>query len=526
LDCIASRQILAIILIGFLAFVGSAIVGKRLGIRIPLLHDEFSYLLAADTFASGRLTNPAHPMWIHFESFHILQQPTYMSKYPPAQGLILAAGKIVGGHPIWGVWISVALMCSAISWMLYAWVPPKWAFLGGFLTAINLNFGIVGYWSQTYYGGAVAASGGALFFGALRRMIQRQYIRDALIVGFGLAVLANSRPWEGMIACIPALVMLSLWIFGRKFLPFRTSIIRVILPLLFVLIITATAIGIYNHNVTGNAFRLPYSQYEETYSSVPTFIWQHPKPKLNFRHNAMQGFENNFSMKRYIEKKSNGFFLNTLMVVKYLRSLYFPGKLLIPILMIVIVLPYILKNLWMRLALLTVCFFAVLANSPISYPVFQHYLSPIASLAMFFVTQGLRCIYFLKLGRKSIGKILVLILLLISIKQCADTIDIIMFKEKTKGYLWSSKRAQIIKELKEMNGRHLIIVRYEYKQSKVYHEWVYNEADIDNAAVIWAREMDTNQNLRLLDYFKDRKIWLLTVKNEDTPPLLSPYASK
>src|SRR5215471_2693149 len=100
---LAQRRGLSVAVIGITALLLRAALLPIEPIPEPVVHDEFGYLLAADTFAHGRLTNPTPPMWEHFESFSILVRPTYQCFAQPGQGLLLALGKFVFGHPFWGV---------------------------------------------------------------------------------------------------------------------------------------------------------------------------------------------------------------------------------------------------------------------------------------------------------------------------------------------------------------------------------------------------------------------------------------
>jgi hypothetical protein len=74
------------------------------------------------------------------------------------------------------------------------------------------------------------------------------------------------------------------------------------------------------------------------------------------------------------------------------------------------------------------------------------------------------------------------------------------------------ERARIVSELARTPGKHVVIVRRSYYSWPGF-EWVYNEADIDASHIVWARDMGDELNQQLIDYYKDRKIWLLHADN-------------
>lgn len=495
---IARRRALAVAMVGLFAFAASVTLSAWKGVRDPDVTDEFSYLLAADTFAHGRLTNPPHRMWVYLEAVHVIHQPVYASKYPPGQGLMLAAGLIIGGHAIVGVWLSMAAAAAAVCWMLMAWVPPRWATLGGMMMVFHPMFL---EWSQSYWGGAVALCGGAIAAGAFRRILRKPRARDAILMGAGIAVLASSRPYEGAILSLCLGAWMLAWMFGRKGPTARVFIRRVVMPLGLMLALTLVWTGFYNWRVTGDPLRLPYTVHEEAYGIAPLFLFQKLRAEPRYNHAALGDLHSGWELSNYLDQQTVAGVIRVVGVK--LRNLFDWNLQSLAFLIPLLMLPCTLADRWTRGALIVIliCVSAILLETWL----LPHYSSLIVGLLFVIVMRAMRRLRAIRWRGARIG-----IHILRAMITMAAALAIASWTSQPAAGRgeWNSERARMIEEMRESRERHLVIVRYG-PQHWIHQEWVHNEADIDNAPVVWARDMKNNQPL--LEYFSDRRVWLLEV---------------
>ncbi len=382
-DRLATRPGRAVAAVGVASFLLSVGLCVWSHIPVPYVHDEFGYLLLGDTFAHGRVTNPTPPMWQHFETIHQIMQPTYTAKYPPGQGVALAIGEGLG-LPILGIWLTTALACATICWMFMAWMPPRWALAGGLMVALHP---IVLEWSQDYWGGAVAMGGGALALGAFRRILRERRVRDAIWMGIGLGVMANSRPYEGFVLGLLMLLALLIWFIEAGNVPASEIFRRIVVPLGAVLLLFAVQIGFYNWRVTGNPAVMPYMVYEETYGITPAFIFGTPRPEPQYHHPAIQKFEELFYESFERERSSMGGFVRAIghktwvLAQGYLWSYL----MLVALLGLPCALPH---DRWLWLAVFIGALFV--ATVLMGTWVYPHYAAPAAGLFFVLVVQSMR----------------------------------------------------------------------------------------------------------------------------------------
>jgi hypothetical protein len=476
----------------------------------PSIYDEFSYLLQADTFAHGRLTNHAHRLWQFFESVYILQQPTYMSKYPPGQALAMAAGQAVLGHAWFGIWLSCGLLAAALCWALQGWLPPRWALLG---SLIALDLCLFSYWMNSYWGGAVAGIGGALVIGAYIRVIKMR--NDAWLFGAGAAILLFTRPYEGFLLVAPTAV--AMWIRTKQ----RRA--HVWLPILAIGAAAVAWTAFYDYRVTGNPLRMPYQEYFAQYETVPPLVVMPVQHTKVFRHFDLEFIDQIWA--RNQNRKARSWRLLAMRAGDLYQtvSVMFGDPL-----WLMVLLPG-LAAVWLfakRMRLLLILAGILVAGAAIELIFYPHYAAPFTAVLLILLVQSLRHLRVWAIrnlrGGKAMGRFVILALCgsLIGIGLAAEAVRVYQRRTPDRIQAKNARKGSIENDLLENHpGKHVIFVRYTGTQSP-HEEWIYNLADIDAQPVIWAQDMG-GENSSLVAYYRDRSFWMF--QPDVDPGYLTPY---
>lgn len=478
----------------------------------PAIHDEFSYLLAAQTFASGHLSNAPHPFWRNFESVHILQQPTYMSMYPPGQGLVLGAGLWLTGHAWAGVLLSTAILCSILFWALQAWLPASWALAGSLLASVR--WCLVSYWMNSFWGGTVPALGGALVFGTIPRLASSPNRKTGCLLALGLILLANTRPYEGLVCALVSIAVLLVW--SRRNGTLRQIVsLQLLLPIALLLVVAACGMLTYNARVTKKPLLLPYALDRQEYAIAPLFIWGHLRlpPRYN-SHSLKQVY--------MAEAELYGVTQRAFGVPELLRKLkniwiFYLGPLLtIPF--IFVLLPHTENGgnqpPKRKYAILIIACGAIASLQVVWF--YPHYLAPVFAPLVACLVLGLRDLRTRTWQGRATGLFLSRAIPL----GCVLMIAVPILARSAHGNLiyWPLQWAtgsppevhppEMLPRLLKGGRQALVFVEYGPKHDPGF-EWVYNDADIDSSSVVWARLTNKASDAALMHHFSGRNIWLL-----------------
>ena len=461
-------------------------------VPVPVVTDEFSHLLLADTLLHGRVANPVHPFWPHFESIHILMRPQYyVSPYFPGQALWLAAGRLLTGNAWAGVLAQCWIFLALLYWMLRAWMPSRWALFGVLLA--GLRFAIGSYWINNLHGGFLPAIGGALVAGAFARLRKQPSVQYGLVLGLGMAILMSTRPVEGAFYAIPFVAILA-WDFRRNVAPLAVSAVPVLL--------CAGALGVYFSHITGSPFVTAYQINQKTYGWPMTLAFLKP-PVVN---------HTNVEFKRYYEyelsehERVDGpvHFVQylTFRIQEYWRFFLGPA-LTVPLLM--------LRRVWQGRKLLLIGASGGLLAILLEGGASPHYLAPATAILIAIVVE---CCRHLRASRVYVVKLLpAMMALVLTLRIGAQAVGL-PYTQKLNFQTWCCRapgnmnKSRIAATLTQIPGNHLVFVRAKTDEYNLL-QWIYNDADIDASRIVWARDLGPEKNAELKHYYASRDAWMV-----------------
>jgi hypothetical protein len=521
---LARRRLLCISVLAALPIALRVLLLANHPVPTAQVFDEASHLLVADTLRHFRLANPVHPLHQFFETAFTLQEPAYASIYPIGQGAMLAAGRAFFGHPWVAVVLATALFCALAYWMLCAWVPgetaAEWALLGGLLAV--MEFGPLCYWMNSYWGGSLAACAGCLVFGALPRLTVAWRTRDAVWLGAGLGGHWLVRPFETIFLCLGVMLYFVPLLWDTRprqvwrFPDVWRSLSRAALVATLAALPAIALSMLHDKQVTGDWLKLPEMLSQEQYG-VPAALTFLPDPVPHRALTSEQEAEYKIQMSFKGAKTETlaSYVARLRFGVRFYRFFYLPPLYLVLPLFFTALLEW--NCAWV---LATLILFVLGTNF---FPAFQyHYLGGVACLLLLVSVTGVRQLCRFAPRRSMAGREAARLVILLCaahfvfwygahLFEPADLAQSLRSMEAGPSidHPYADRHAVLRAQLANMPGKMLVFVRYFRSQHAFQDEWVLNEADIDGARIVWARDLGSDENEKLIRYYPDRKVWLL-----------------
>ncbi len=491
--------------------VGRVALLPLLPVPEPSIHDEFSNLLAGDTFVHGRVANPTPPHPEFFESPNILLHPAYVSIYPPGQGVMLALGQRFLGHPFWGVVVTGALMVFLFCWMSDAWLPPQWTLLAGGLSV--LLFFVRSYWFDSYWGGSLAACGGALVVGGFGRVLRGRFKSAGVTLALGAVLLFCTRPYEGGLLCLGVLIALA--VHWRRLGTHKLDLWRyVVLPSAGVMLAAVPLAAWYNLRITGHAAELPYLFYVNHYDRSPKLWILPPLPPVHYSSANLQALHDwevapyESLRKMPLHQALTQQFLLFFAVGVWMQFLAF-GILLVGV-------PWIAwRKQWKWLLIVLGTGIAGVLVETLALP---HYTAPFTPVLLLLIVGSARTIWYRLATVRWGGPVFALTAAVLLTFTLFDYERVLITPRSTE-------RSRLIRQLKAEGGRHLVLVDYAPGWDPILPdaEWVYNGADLNSSPVLFAHLRLDRENREFLEDYKDRTVWLVRLGPRPEDIHVEPY---
>lgn len=502
---LAHRPVGQILAVGALAVLARAAFLPWLGAPVPLVHDEQSLLLQAQTFVAGRLANPPHPFWEHFETFHVNQLPAYASMYFPGRGAPLAAGLALAGEPWLGVWLSFVLMAMAAVWMLQAWVSLPMALLGG--TLVVLRLGIFSYWINSYWGGAFTALGAMLVFGAVPRLLREPRWSMGLLMGLGTLILMTTRPYEGALVCLAVTGLLLSRAVRGGWSRQGAMLVRAAVPVTLFVAAGGALLLAYNAATTGHMAKTPYDLNRETYATAPAFLVAKPVDSLQRGPEYFRAFYREEAVNHERRGSPAGIVRGAIGKVFHTWNFYIGAVFTLAF----------AAGLWCsrRERFLLAALGLFFAGYLLETWNFPHYTAPAFPLLLIFLMRGFAWLRTFNWRGREVGLALTRAMPAAAVVLLALPAGAVL---SGKTSLLSNShsqaccaitdehiRSRLTRELLDRPGRDLVFIKV--SQQPLHLEFVYNEPDIDAAPIVWARQVGEEADRRLMAHLSDRLVW-------------------